>query len=104
VIRDIPIGESCGPQSELVEDRCQEPGESREIRVPRVKGTGTSTVSKSQKNWNRSLGRTHGRHRFHRGKSRQESVHRSLAHRDFVDPVDEGFVHFEIAKRETTMG
>jgi hypothetical protein len=84
-----------------VEDTCQEPGESWEIGVPKVKGTRTSTVSKSQKNWNRPSGRTCGRHRFHRGKSRQESVHRSSAHRDFGDLGDEGFVNFEIVKRET---
>jgi hypothetical protein len=31
-IREISTGELCGPQLELVEERCQESGESQEIR------------------------------------------------------------------------
>jgi hypothetical protein len=32
-----------------------------------------------------------------------EAIHRHLVHRDIGNPVDMGFMHFGIAKRETPM-
>jgi hypothetical protein len=77
---------------------------NRRIGVPEDKKLGTSQVAKTRRNRDRPSDRGRVATIDAIGKSPDnEAIHRRLVHRDIGNPVDVGFMHFGIAKRETPM-